>query len=251
MMRSVVLTSVVLTLWVHAALAEVQVFAAASTTQAVEEVGQAFAKKGLGSVKASFASSSTLAKQIEQGAPANLFVSADTEWADYLEKRNLLVEGSRSNLFGNTLVLIAPADAKTGPLAINEKLDIDGLLGTGRLAVGDPDHVPVGIYAHQAFANLGLWNKVEPKLARADSVRAALAMVERGETPLGVVYGSDAVVSGKVKVLGTFDPALMPPIVYPMALVKDHDTPEARKLLDFMKTPEAKAIFVKYGFRAE
>lgn len=251
MKRSMVLLCAVLTLWIHAALAEVLVFAAASTTQAVEEVGQLFAQKGLGTVKASFASSSTLAKQIEQGAPANLFISADTQWADYLDKKDMLTKGSRVDLLSNVLVLIAPSDSKTEKVQVDGKLDIDGLLGEGRLAVGDPDHVPAGIYAHQAFEKLGLWSKVEPKLARAESVRAALALVERGESPFGVVYGSDAVVSKKVKVVGIFDPSLTPPIVYPMALVKGHDTDEARKLLDFMRTPEAKAVFVKYGFRTE
>lgn len=250
MMRTVALLSVVLTLWTQTALAEVLVFAAASTTQAVEELGQVFASRGLGTLKASFASSSTLAKQIEQGAPANLFLSADAEWADYLDKRGLLAKGSRIDLLGNSLVLIAPVESQVHSVEIDRALDIEGLLDHGRLSVGDPDHVPAGIYARQAFEKLGLWKKVEPVLARADSVRAALAMVERGEAPLGVVYATDAAASKKVKVIGAFPAALTDPIVYPVALVAGQDTPEARKLLDFMKSAEARAIFVKYGFKA-
>ena len=249
MPRKFIILCAVLMLWAQTALAEVLVFAAASTTQAIGELGELFAQKGLGTLKGSFASSSTLAKQIEQGAPANLFISADVEWADYLDKKGLLVSDTRVNLLANALVLIAPIDSPLQPTPIDASLKIDAMLNHGRLAMGDPDHVPVGIYARQAFEKLGLWKTVEPTLARADSVRAGLALVERGETPLGVVYASDEVTSKKVKIIGTFDAALTDPIVYPAALVKEHDTPEAQKLLEFLKTPEAKAVFVKYGFK--
>lgn len=251
MLKVLILLSVVASLWSNSAVAEVLAFAAASTTQAIEEIGALFAEKGLGSVKASFASSSALAKQIEQGAPANLFISADVQWADYLDKQGLLAKGSRVDLLGNSLVLIAPADSKMTTVSVDGAMDIDALLDHGRLAVGDPDHVPVGIYARQAFEKLGLWKRVEPSLARADSVRAAMALVERGEAPLGVVYASDAIVSQKVKVVGRFSDQLTDPILYPAALIAGHDTPEARKLLDFMRSSEARAIFAKYGFKVK
>lgn len=251
MLKGLILVGVFVSLWINSAMAEVLVFAAASTTQAVEEVGTLFTQKGLGTVKASFASSSTVAKQIAQGAPANLFISADVQWADYLDKQGLLAKGTRIDLLGNSLVLIAPVDSKLTTVTIDGAMDFDALLDHGRLAVGDPDHVPAGIYARQAFEKLGVWAKVEPSLARADSVRAAMALVERGEAPLGVVYASDAVISKKVKVVGQFSDQLADPIIYPAALITGFDTPEARKLLDFMKSAEARAIFAKYGFKVK
>ncbi len=235
---------------VTAAQAEdVVVFAAASTTNALNDIGDLFAARGLGTIKASFAASSTLAKQVEQGAPANVFVSADLQWVDYLASHNLIVPETRSNLLGNTLVLVAPADAATKPLTIEKSTDLMALLGNGRLVTGDPDHVPVGLYAKQALTNMGQWQAIEPRLARAESVRAALALVERGEAPLGIVYSTDAAVSKGVKVIGTFPESLHDPVVYPVALVTGHDTAVARKFLDFLHTPDAKVIFEKYGFK--
>ncbi len=228
---------------------DVLVFAAASTTNALDEIAALFSAKGLGFVKGSYASSSTLAKQIEQGAPADIFLSADQQWADYLAGKNLIVPASRSNLLGNTLVLIAPVEAKTPAITIDKSLDFTALLGEGRLSTGDPDHVPVGIYVKQALQNLGQWQKVEPKLARADSVRAALSFVELGESPYGVVYSTDALVSKKVKVVATFPAALHDPVVYPVALVSGRNNPTAKAYLDFLKGPEAKAVFEKYGFK--
>ncbi|TAN56029.1 MAG: molybdate ABC transporter substrate-binding protein, partial [Rhodospirillales bacterium] len=197
----------------------VTVFAAASTTNALDEIGALFAAKGLGNIRPSYASSSTLAKQIEQGAPAHLFVSADLKWADYLAERKLLNPDFRINLLGNRLVLIAPADAKTPQITLDKTTDLAALLGNGRLAVGDPDHVPVGLYAKQALQGMKQWERLEPRLARASSVRAALALVERGEAPLGIVYSTDAAVAKNVKVVAAFPESLHETILYPFALV--------------------------------
>jgi molybdate transport system substrate-binding protein len=225
----------------------VTVFAAASTTNAISDIGNMFAKKGQGKFVPSYASSSTLAKQIENGAPANVFISADEPWMNYLEKRNLIDRASRFDLLRNKLVLIAPADssikAKIGP-----KFGLAKLLGDGRLAVGDPDHVPAGKYAKAALIKLGVWTEVENKLARASDVRGALALVERGECPLGIVYSTDAAISKKVKVVAVFPEDSHPKIVYPAALIAGKATAAAEKFLEFLKTPESKAIFKKYGF---
>jgi molybdate transport system substrate-binding protein len=228
---------------------EVLVFAAASTTNALDEIATLFSAKGLGTVKASYASSSTLAKQIEQGAPADVFISADQQWADYLATRNLIDPASRFNLLGNSLVLIAPATSNAPSITIDKNLDFLTLLGEGRLSTGDPDHVPVGIYVKQALETMGQWKAVEPKLARADSVRAALAFVELGETPYGVVYSTDAAVSKKVKIVAYFPRALHDPIVYPAALVAGRNNAAAKAYIEFLKTPAATAIFEKYGFK--
>jgi len=226
---------------------EITVFAAASLTNALNEAGKAFEQKGQHTVRLSFASSSTLAKQIENGAPANLFLSADLDWMDYLDQRKLIADGTRTNLLGNRLVMIAPA---ASPLRVELKpgVDLSGFLSGGLLAAGDPDHVPAGKYARQAFEKLGAWKEIEDRIARADSVRAALALVERAECSLGVVYATDAAASAKVKVVGVFPEDSYPPIVYPAALVKDKGTPAAQRLLDFLKSPAARLIFEKHGF---
>jgi molybdate transport system substrate-binding protein len=225
----------------------VTVFAAASVTNAITDIGNMFGGKGGGNVTPSFAASSTLAKQIENGAPANVFISADEEWMNYLSERRVIVPESRFNLLGNRMVLIAPADSSL-KVAIKPGFPLAQLLGADRLATGDPDHVPVGKYAKTALEKLGTWKSVESKLARANDVRGALALVERGECPLGIVYSTDAAVSKKVKVVGTFPEDSHPPITYPAALVSGKDTPAARGFLDFLKTPDAKAVFIKYGF---
>lgn len=228
---------------------EFTVFAAASSTNALAEVGELFKAKTGHVMKASFAASSTLAKQIEHGAPASMFVSADLKWMDYLAGKKLINPDSRTNLLGNVLVLIAPLDSKTTTVLVDSGLDFRKLLGEGRLATGDPDHVPVGLYAKQALENLGQWRAVAPRLARAESVRAGMVLVERGEVPFGIVYSTDAAVSAKVKVVGTFPDSLHEPIVYPVALVAGHETPAAGAFLDFLKTAEAKGVFAKYGFK--
>lgn len=228
---------------------EVLVFAAASTTNALDEIAVLFQAKGLGTVKASYASSSTLAKQIEQGAPADVFLSADQQWSDYLAGRNLLDPASRSNLLGNQLVLVAPLDAKVPPIRVDKDFDLAALLGNGRLSTGDPDHVPVGLYAKQALEHLGQWQRFENKIARADSVRSALAFVEIGEAPFGIVYATDAVVSKKVKVVATFPETLHDPVVYPVALVAGRNNPTAKAYLEFLGSPAAAEVFKKYGFK--
>ena len=228
---------------------DVIVFAAASTANAVDEIGALFAARGEGKMTASYAASSTLAKQIEQGAPANIFLSADQQWMDYLAAKKLVIAESRRNLLGNRLVLIAPADSKLDRIDIGKNTDLVALLGDGRLATGDPDHVPVGLYARQALEHMGQWTAIAPRLARADSVRAALALVERGEAPLGIVYATDAAVSPKVKLLGSFPEDLHDTILYPVALVTGKDSKAARDFLALLQTPDAKAIFAKYGFK--
>lgn len=228
---------------------DVVVFAAASLTNALNEIGESFTAATGNRILPSYAASSTLAKQIEQGAPAQLFASADLKWADYLAEHKLLEADTRANLLGNTLVLVAPADAKVDKIEVTAKTDLAALAGAGRIATGDPDSVPVGIYLRQAMERAGQWAKVEPKLARTDSVRAALALVERGEAPFGVVYATDAAVTKKVKVVGVFPESMHDPIIYPFALVAGKATPAARALLDYLHTNQAKSVFAKYGFK--
>lgn len=222
------------------------IYAAASTTNAVTDIITAFTAESGIPVTPSFASASTLAKQIEQGAPAEVFLSANSQWADYLIERGLVVEGTRRELLGNRVVLIAPADSPVTSVEVGPGLDLPALLQGGRLAVGDPEHVPVGQYAKAALEHLGLWQATEPALARQNDVRSALALVERGEAPLGIVYATDAAVSQGVKVVGTFPTDSHPPVSYPVVLVKD--TPAARKLLAFLEGPAARDIFAHYGF---
>jgi molybdate transport system substrate-binding protein len=231
----------------RAAADEIIVFAAASLTNALGEIGQAFERQGGGKVAFSFAASSTLAKQIENGAPAQGFISADTEWMDYLVKLKLIAHGSRIDLLGNRLVLIAPADSNLS-VALKPGVDLASLLKGGLLATGDPDHVPVGKYAKVALGKLGAWDAISGRIARADSVRAALALVERGEAPLGIVYATDAAAAPKVRVVAVFPGDLHPPAVYPAALIQGKATPAAECFLDYLKTSEAKAVFQKHGF---
>ncbi len=228
-------------------LETVTVFAAASTTDALTSVGDLFLQRGMGKVIFSFASSSTLAKQIERGAPAQVFLSADREWMDYLAARKLIKPGSRFDLLGNRLVLIAPKNSALEPQSL-VGMDLWGILGSGRLAMGDPDHVPAGKYAKAALQKLGLWSDAEKRLARGDSVRAALALVERGEAPLGIVYSTDAAITTKVRVIAAFAEDSHSPIVYPIALVAGGEASLAQKFIDFLKGPEARKIFEDSGF---
>jgi molybdate transport system substrate-binding protein len=230
-----------------AAPPEMTVFAAASTTNALTDIGKLWEAQGGGRVIFSFASSSTLAKQIEQGAPAQIFLSADQKWMDYLEQRRLLRAGSRVDLLGNRLVLIAPADSKLqGKIAAD--FPLLSWLGQGRLSVGDPDHVPVGLYTKEALSKLGVWGQVEDRLARAADVRAALALVERGEAPLGIIYSTDAAITAKVRVVDTFPEDSHQPVTYPAALVAGQATDQAGQFLRFLRSPQAKAVWQKYGF---
>ncbi|GLR10005.1 molybdate ABC transporter substrate-binding protein [Mixta theicola] len=234
----------------HAVAAEnITVFAAASLTNALQDIVSQYEKnKHEIKVVASYASSSTLARQIEQGAPADLFISADQQWMDYAAQKNSIEGDSRYTLLGNDLVLIAPADAQAKAVTIDKNTDWKSLLKGQRIATGDPDHVPAGIYAKEALQNLGAWDTLSPVMARANNVRAALALVERNETPYGIVYGSDAVASHKVTVVGHFPENSHKPVEYPMAIVKDHRHPAVSAFYDYLKGPEAAAIFKKYGF---
>lgn len=230
---------------------DLTVFAAASLTDAMKDISQQWAKAGHPPLRMSFGSSSTLARQIEQGAPANLFASADEKWMDYLAAKKLIVADSRKDLLGNDLVLVVPAD-KPRHVTIGPGLDLLALLGPGgRLAVGDPAHVPVGIYAEQALRKLGLWGGVEPRLARTDDVRSGLLLVERGEAPAGIVYGTDASVSKGVMVAGTFPAGSHDPVSYPFAVTAAGDTAEARSLLAFLAGPQAREVFARRGFKVE
>ncbi|MFG1478064.1 molybdate ABC transporter substrate-binding protein [Xanthobacter sp. V4C-4] len=226
----------------------VTTFAAASLTNAFEDIAKAYEAKGKPKVKFSFAASSALAKQLEAGAPANIFASADLKWMDYTDAKGLTLKASRVVPIGNALVLVAPAD-KAKPVTIAKGMDIEALLGAnGRIATGLTDSVPVGIYAKTAFTTLGVWDKVAPRIVGAESVRAALTLVERGEVPYGVVYATDAAIAKNVKVVAVFPADSHPPVEYPFALVKGHDTPEAKAFLAFLVGPEAKDIYRKYGF---
>ena len=225
-----------------------KVFAAASLTDVLGEIGRGWAAAGRPAPKFTFAPSSTLARQIEAGAPASVFASADEQWADYLEQRHLLAPGSRRDLLTNTLVLVVPKDGAR-QVTIDKDLDLVTLLGSdGRIATGDPAHVPVGIYAEAALKSLGLWDRVQARLARADSVRSALLLVERGEAPAGIVYATDAAISTGVSVAGTFPAGSYPPVTYPFAVVQANDTPAARQFLDFLAGPDARAAFSRAGF---
>jgi molybdate transport system substrate-binding protein len=228
-----------------AAADNLTVFAAASLKNALDDIAAKWKDSGAGTVGASYASSSTLAKQIEQGAPADVFISADTQWMDYVNKKSLVE--TPHDLLGNRLVLIS---AKDNPLTLEIKpgLKLAEVLGEGRLAVGDPSNVPAGIYAKEALTKLKIWDSVQPRLAPAADVRAALTLVSRGEAPLGIVYETDAKVDPKVRTVAVFPEDSHKPIVYPVAVVKGSKNPDAAKFVTFLSGPAAKEIFVKYGF---
>ena len=222
------------------------VFAAASLSDALEEVDRAFTARTGVHVNASYAASSLLAKQIQAGAPADAFFSADLAWVDYLEERGLLQRGSRREVLGNALVLIAPADSPLR-LSITPGFDLAAALAAGRLAMADPDSVPAGQYARAALTKLGAWQGVSERLVRGENVRAALAYVARGEAPLGIVYRSDAQAERRVRVVGVFREDTHPPIVYPLALTVRARAPAAR-FADFLTSETARQIFTRYGF---
>ncbi len=229
------------------ASAPVTVFAAASLKNAMDDVIKAFAAKTTLSAKASYGASSALARQIEQGAPADVYVSADPDWMDYLAKKTLIVAESRGNLLTNHLALIAPADSKVS-LRIAKGMPLAAALGADRLAMAGPE-VPAGKYGEAALTTLGVWPSVRDKLARAENVRGALAFVARGETPLGIVYDTDAKVEPKVRVVRLFPDASHPAILYPAALVAASKNPDGAAFLKFLKGPAAAAIFRSYGFK--
>jgi molybdate transport system substrate-binding protein len=224
----------------------ITVFAAASLTDVLQELGDAFTKESSIPVRFSFAASSALARQIENGAPADVFFSADLEWMDYLQARKLIQTATRHDLVGNRLVLIAPADSKQ-TLKIQPHFALAVILGSGRLVTGDPDSVPIGRYAHEALANLGVWDEVSARLVRADSVRSALAFVDRGEAALGIVYASDALVDKKVRVVDEFPANSHAPITYPVAMTTVAKA-DAAQFVSFIRGPAGYAAFRRYGF---
>ena len=227
---------------------KITVFAAASLTNALQDIATQYQKGKDVQVVSSFASSSTLARQIEQGAPADLFISADQQWMDYAIDKQQMVKDTRYTLLGNELVLIAAKDAKPAKITLDKQTDWAKLLNGGRLSVGDPDHVPAGIYAKEALQKLGAWDALSPQLAPANNVRAALALVERNEAPYGIVYGSDAVASQKVQVVGRFPEDSHKPVEYPMAIVKEHQNATVEAFYNYLQGPDAAAVFKQYGF---
>lgn len=225
----------------------VTIFAAASTTDAVNEIAEAYAAATGGSIRPVMAASSTLARQIAQGAPAGIFLSASVTWMDHLDTQGLLAPGTRAPLLSNRLVLIAPADSSL-KLRLIPDLPLRDLLGDSRLAVGDPAHVPAGIYAKQALEALGLWDQLADRLAPASNVRAALALVDRGEVAAGIVYQTDAAISPRVRIVDTFPDQVTPPITYPLAIVAGRDTPAVRAAYGYITSDAAMAIFSRHGF---
>ena len=238
----------------HSAMAQdksqdksITVFAAASMKNALDDVDAAFTAKTGVKVVASYAASSALMKQIEQGAPADIFVSADLKWMDYGVEKKVIKDDTRVNLLGNRLVLIAAKDSKIGNVTIGPGFDLAKLAGDGRIATGDVRAVPVGLYAKAALEKLGAWAAAEPKMAMAENVRAALVLVARGEAPLGIVYETDAKVEPGVKIVGVFPDDSHEPIVYPVAATINA-RPDTAQYLAFLRSLAAKPIFEGYGF---
>jgi molybdate transport system substrate-binding protein len=223
------------------------IFAAASLKNALDDAAKTYATKTGHKVTISYAGSSALAKQIEQGAPADMFISADLDWMDYLAGKNLIKPETRRNLLGNTLVLVAPADSSLS-IKIAPGFDLAKALGNGRLAVADPASVPAGKYAKASLEMLGVWDSVKDKLAQAENVRAALAFIAQGEAPLGIVYQTDATAEPKVKVVDTFPADSHAPIIYPVALTASSTSPDASAFLDFLGSEDARKIFEGQGF---
>ncbi len=227
---------------------KVAVFAASSLTDALKAAVAAWQANGNGPVVLSFGSSSTIAKQIEQGAPADIFASADETWMAYLMERNLIAAETVRRPIGNDLVLVGAPDT-SHIIKIEPGFDLLGALRGGRLAIGDPKSVPAGRYARQALTNLGVWDEVAPHLAPAPNVRAAVALVQRGEAPLGIVYATDAMGLGEMKMLTLFPEDSHDPIVYPMAIVAGRDQPDVKAFFDFLTGPDGLALFGRYGFK--
>jgi molybdate transport system substrate-binding protein len=226
----------------------ITVFAAASLKNALDDANAAFTRQTGVKVVTSYAATSALVKQIEAGAPADVLLSADLRWMDHAAERKLIKPDTRVNLLANTLVLIAPKTSKLTNVSIGRGFDIAKLAGDGRIAVAGVKAVPAGRYAKAALESLGAWTAAEPKLAQGQNVRAALAFVARGETPVGIVYSTDAKAEPNVKVIGTFPDGSHPPIVYPVAATAATANPEVGKYLHFLRTRAAKAIFERHGF---
>ena len=225
------------------------VLAAASMQESLNAAADAWAAQGHPRPILSFAASSALARQIEAGAPADLFISADQDWMDAVAAKGLLRPRTRAPFLRNTLVLIGPA-GQSRTVAIDRRLPLAAMLGNSRLAMADPDAVPAGKYGKAALQSLGLWRGVENRIARGDSVRAALALVERGQSPLGIVYATDARAASTIRIIGTFPASSHPPIVYPLATLKTSRSPDAEPFRRFLLSAKAKAIFRRFGFGA-
>ena len=223
------------------------VFAAASLKEALDDAAAAYRKQTGVPVRVSYAASSALARQIEQGAPADVFFSADLEWMDYLQQRNRLDVATRRSLLGNRLVLIAPRASKA-QVDLRRPATLLAALGDGRLAVGQTRTVPAGKYAKASLESLSLWNGVRPRLAESESVRAALMLVARGETPLGIVYASDAKAEPGVRVVATFPEDSHRPIVYPVAALRGPRSVQATRFVQWLASPAAEAVFQRRGF---
>jgi molybdate transport system substrate-binding protein len=226
---------------------DVVVFAAASLKNALDDVAARYRHDTGRQVAISYAASSALVRQIEAGAPADIFISADLDWMDYLAKRRLIEPRSRTDLLSNSLVLVAPSGAAK-PVAITPHFPLAGLLHGGRLAMADPDAVPAGRYGKAALEKLGIWQAVAARVAPAENVRAALALVARGECPLGIVYKTDAAVESRVEIVGTFPADSHPPIVYPVALVAGRSNPAAAQFAAYLRSAAAQQAFEKAGF---
>ena len=226
---------------------KVTVFAAASLKNALDDITAAWRQETSKDATISYAASSALAKQIESGAPADIFISADLDWMDYVEKKNLIKKDTRTNLLGNRIVLVAPK-GNAEPVEIIKGFDLAKLLGDGRLAMGAVDSVPAGKYGKAALESLGVWSSVESKVAGAESVRAALLLVSRGEAPYGIVYQTDAAADKEVKVVGTFPEDSHKPIIYPIAVLSESKNADAVSLFDYIKSDKAVPFFEKQGF---
>ncbi len=226
---------------------DVTVFAAASLKEALDEQSRQFGAASGNKVVISYGASNALARQIEAGAPADVFISADLDWMDYVDQRRLLMPDTRVNLVRNTLVLIAPASSKAA-LAIAPNFGLAAALGNEKLAMANPDSVPAGKYGKAALEKLGVWPAVERKVARAENVRAAMALVSRGEAPFGIVYSTDALSDKGVRVVDTFPPNSYPRVIYPAALLATSKSPAGQPLLDYLRSAAARAAWEKFGF---
>jgi molybdate transport system substrate-binding protein len=231
----------------HAQGRDVLVFAAASLKNALDDITAQWQRDTGKKAVVSYAASNTLIRQIEQGAPADIFISADLDWMDYGQQKNLIKPETRTNLLGNRIVLVAPKDANISSVNIQPGFDLASLLKGGRLAMGNVDAVPAGKYGKAALEKLGAWDGVKDKLAQAESVRAALLLVSRAEAPLGIVYQTDATSDPAVKIVGTFPESSHPPIIYPIALTKDAG-PYAQAFLNYLRSPAARPAFERQGF---
>jgi molybdate transport system substrate-binding protein len=230
-----------------AADGRVLVFAAASLKGALDAAVEAWEESSGGSATISYAGSGALAKQLERGAPVDIFLSANERWMDHLAEQGIIDETTRTDLLGNRLVIVAPADSKAA-LRISPGFDLASSLGDGRLAMANTDAVPAGVYGRTGLTSLGVWDAVRERVAQAQDVRGALALVARGEAPLGIVYRTDALAEPKVRIVDTFPEDGHEPIVYPIALMKASESDPARSLLDFLTSSEAASFFETAGF---